>query len=222
MAIAGTRKPNVSMKKHELYAPEKLTRTFEITGQTSVVNKITALLATMKVLGDWGSSRTFSFDWDGDGHENFKMEVGSVDIGEYFDPCQFVDDESMCKEHEDKGNESYIGAESMKRIDKLIEAVEKGADPGFLVNRETEKSETRLPAPCKTALMDAGFKQVSVSPDGHKSNFVRGNQEIVLFDDGSYWAYEGGKILNPPTGSFEGERDCYDLLKDGWPDIIFY
>jgi len=200
------------MRKHEIHRPDELTRTFEITGPKDVVERVTSLLATMRWLGGIGASREIKFGWDGDGPERFECETG-VDLKDYIDACQFVEDEQMCKE--EKG-------EAMDRIDKLIDAVEKGADPGFLVERETAKQEA-VPQSCEQALMDAGFNQVSVSPDG-QSKFSRGNQEIVLFDDGSYWAYEGGRILNPPTGGqdYSTERDCYDLLKDGWPDIIFY
>jgi len=214
-------------RKHELYAPDKLTRTFEITGQVSVVDKITALLATMKVLGDWGSSRTISFDWDGDGHESFKMEVGSVDISEYFDPCQFVDDESMCEEHEGKGNESYIGAESMKRIDALVEAVEKGADPELIVERETAKQEALPPfeTGCTDALEREGYvyqeTQAGASGVGSIQLWRKGNRWIRLYEDGSWEAAEGSR--SPTSTDFFASGDsCFDMLRDGWPDIVFY
>ncbi len=79
---------------------DEVERTFTITARRDVMDRITALLATMRWLGGIGASREIKFGWDGDGHERFNMDVNGLDqkLDEFIDPCQFVEDKEMCDE----------------------------------------------------------------------------------------------------------------------------
>lgn len=109
----------------------------------------------------------------------------------------------------------------MNRVDKLIDAVEKGADPGFLIEREVKSEQI---GSCTEALEQAGYRYVGVGQGfaSFAQIWNKGNRWIRLWDDGSWEAGEGSRQPGPSSDWFQVGDSCHDLLRDGWPDIVFY
>jgi len=209
----------------EISRPDEVTRSIEIKGRPEVIEKVTALLATLSWLGGIGASREIKFGWDGDGSERFEMETG-LDHRKLVDPCRFVDDKQMCDEAKEKSGEE----ESMKKIDKMIESAERGADIDFLVERELKgepvQEQEQPPGICVAALQRNGWSLDGLEdaeaptgfPKGRVAVWSKGDKVIRLFHDGTFRAFEGGRELKNI-----GDMNCDDLAREqNFPDILFF
>ena len=59
-------------------AKEQETRTYKLTAEPEILNRIERLLALMYICGTWGASRTFQLSFDGDGADRIQVSKSTI------------------------------------------------------------------------------------------------------------------------------------------------